>query len=282
MKLILDGTRYLVLLALLLCLTQFSSALTYCATDAFTASCGKCAFDSSGKISENCYKGYQAKGAACVGVTYPGIAFQYPLGGCPAFQNCVDSLTSCSDFRCTGTDQGKCYDPFCRSCYEEADRCAERASKDCSAAAECGDGKCEADKGETSDNCCKDCKCMTGMECKDNKCVVKNTGSCTPTELYITCVTDMSQEECVGRAKVLYLTEKEYKSLELVCCQRPTPDRGLNCYFIGEKRDTMENLAEDAEDFIIDICMGGPLILPIAMLSALVAGWLPDLARKLL
>jgi len=271
---ILSKTRFLVIVffcVVFLSLVSDSSALASCAVNSFTGSCGNCAFDNYGKMDQTCYNKYENGGRGCLAVKYPVMAVMYPLGSCPALETCVNSLKGCSDVKCVGTGKSNCRNPVCKACYEEADRCAFRASKDCDETARCNDRKCDADKGETQDTCCTDCGCPTGMWCNDNKCVVNSSsgGACTKTDLYYGCNNPpySTAAGCIAVGIANYQREG-YENLK-GCCEN---GNGIwNCYLTGNLRQGLvDAITNELANFAVNNCLGGALLIPIAMLTAMI------------
>jgi hypothetical protein len=166
------GMRACLGFAVVLLLAAGASAFADCATQAFSKACTNCEFTGQ-DIDGGCKDSYQAKGIACVGTSHPVMFAEYNLGMCPALQKCVDGLTSCTGRACSGSARRNCESAACMACYPVADGCASRASYDCSENDNCGNKKCQADKGETRETCCKDCGCPTGQECKAGGCAAK-------------------------------------------------------------------------------------------------------------
>lgn len=150
-----------------------ASAIAMCATQAYSRYCMGCPFDEAGRVDKACREGHENKGKICTSTAYPVATGKYALGMCPALEECVSALRACINVKCPGSDRDDCQSEVCRSCLEEADRCAYMASKDCDAKEECGNGRCVEGGGESQESCCSDCGCPTGFECKDNSCKEK-------------------------------------------------------------------------------------------------------------
>lgn len=143
-----------------------------CTLETFKATCNDCSFSSAGKIDEACQKSHENQGKGCIASNYPEAAQKYNKQECPAIDYCVYTLGLCVSSRCPGTDKQDCLSPYCKTCYSEGDRCVARASVDCQGTGGCGDEKCEEDKGENSETCCRDCDgCKTGLVCESNSCI---------------------------------------------------------------------------------------------------------------
>ncbi len=84
--------------------------------------------------------------------------------------NCDDKKASTKD-ECTGTPR-KCKHSAITGCTDNDGYCPLKCDytddDDCNKPAVCGDSTCE--DNETKSNCCKDCGCEEGFECKDNAC----------------------------------------------------------------------------------------------------------------
>jgi hypothetical protein len=163
-------------LVVLLLTASCASALAACATEAYTRSCDGCSFTGD-SMDQGCKDSYQNKGKLCVMAAYPIASTKYFADMCPPMQGCIDILQSCNGARCAGDDQSRCRQASCRSCYEDADRCAYLASYNCDDTEKCGNKDCNADKGENQETCCADCGCAGGKKCVDDRCEDTNLES---------------------------------------------------------------------------------------------------------
>ena len=118
------------LLVLLLGLSSLSFSAA-CASKAYDAACQKCPFDSSGKLDQKCYEGYQGSGVACLFAAYPVESIQYKMGGCKAVDTCIDRLNTCKAIASSGNDRSDCAYGEIDHCFDNADVCVDKAIKNC-------------------------------------------------------------------------------------------------------------------------------------------------------
>ncbi|MFH1402735.1 MAG: hypothetical protein ABIH11_00520 [Candidatus Altiarchaeota archaeon] len=243
------------------------SAMSSCSRDSFIDSCAKCSFNAAGKMDKYCYDTHVNLGRICVFTAYPGSALKWSWGSCPALQRCVDNLKACTNFRCPGADSDDCTDPFCQTCFDDSDKCAAIAAKDCDSVGKCGNQLCEKNKGETEETCCQDCGCPSGIQCKDNRCAVEDRTPCTANDMGIVCPRDFSKLQCAARGS-LYFTKKSYKDVELKCCTEASDDDpSVRCYFNGELKTSVDRFIEGAEEDAVGACGPSTTALPLVLLS---------------
>lgn len=160
---------FIVLALLLMIIPLSSSAHKLCSTKSYDNICASCDFV-GGRVEDGCRSRQENMAKACLAGSYPVMAARYPLGMCPALDDCVFGLKACVSFNCPATDLEDCQNPSCRLCYLLADACAFRASADCMKDHECGDGICSDEGGENTETCCDDCGCEDDMICENNIC----------------------------------------------------------------------------------------------------------------
>ena len=102
-----------------------------CAQLSYSSACTKCEFDSSGKMSQSCYEGYQGSGVSCLFAAYPLEAINYQMNGCPAVDVCKDRLETCKALATSGSDRADCAVGAIDHCFANADRCVDAALKSC-------------------------------------------------------------------------------------------------------------------------------------------------------
>lgn len=246
------------------------SAFASCAVDEYVNSCQNCGFDKYGDMDEACYEASKSNALECISTSYVMMALEYGLSGCPALDGCINKLKVCTaGSKCADTDKQDCSSSACMGCYEEADRCVYRASNDCSGEAECGDGKCEGDKGEDQESCCRDCPCDPNLKCEDNKCVEKEAGETSGCELgsndkYVNCDASVyTEKECGDYGLAEY--SKKYETVSLKCCY--TEQGSRFCYYTVESdKPLASEVFNEGWNLLNEICLGG-LLLPIALVS---------------
>ncbi|VVB51768.1 Uncharacterised protein [uncultured archaeon] len=175
---------FLFALALFALVLSAPSALaSTCAKDGYTTACWACQNQDTGAfdtITDVCKAKGKARASACMVANYPMASAKYFDGKCPTLERCIEQLQTCDAQQCTGDTHEKCTSVIhgfgsCSDCYVAADKCSTLAAKNCDL--QCGDGKCEADQGET--NCCQDCGCpQTGMTCGDDGFCFATGGGC--------------------------------------------------------------------------------------------------------
>jgi hypothetical protein len=114
----------------LVILAAFASAAT-CASKAYSTSCDKCSFDSSGKMDQKCYEGRQGSGVSCLFAAYPIESIQYQMGSCPAVDICKDRLETCKAIYSDYNDKTDCDAGNIYHCFQSADYCVDYAVKHC-------------------------------------------------------------------------------------------------------------------------------------------------------
>ena len=119
------------ILVLILILAGLSFSAT-CASKAYISSCLKCSFDTTGKMNQPCYEGYQNRGVGCLFAAYPLESIQYQSGNCPAIQACIDKLQECKGLYASGNDKLDCQTDAIDHCFSRADSCVADAVKHCS------------------------------------------------------------------------------------------------------------------------------------------------------
>jgi hypothetical protein len=104
-----------------------------CAASAYTSSCSKCSFDSSGKMNQTCYQEWQNWGTKCIAEKRPMLANAYHDGLCSEVDACKKQLQTCQSSSSAGSDKLDCLNPMVGQCYLEADACVADAEKTCDA-----------------------------------------------------------------------------------------------------------------------------------------------------
>jgi len=107
------------------------SSFASCIEDAFVKSCQECAFDSSGKMDEECRKSHEESGKTCLLTRYPVLTYIYASNSCPEVGSCQLQANICRDVHSTGSDEGDCMNADVKKCFEAADTCVATAVNHC-------------------------------------------------------------------------------------------------------------------------------------------------------
>lgn len=118
---------FMVLVALVLSQSAFAG----CAENSYLRACSSCPFDASGKMDSSCYSAKRSEGTVCVSNIYPIMAAKYAAGECPALDQCIAELQSCTAQYSTGNDRADCQEGSTRICYVAADQCTKKAAIQC-------------------------------------------------------------------------------------------------------------------------------------------------------
>jgi hypothetical protein len=159
-------------------LAAVSAGTTFLVVDGFQGGSG--AFSLSVQCASQCDAQQICQDVECG--LFPCAGVDIDCGGCPGGESCSNGecidLGSCAG-ACGESSPGGCFcDALCVSfgdcCGDFCVHCAQQYPQACSD--DCGNGQCEASKGENCSNCL-DCGCAPGLFCQGTQCK-QGQGSC--------------------------------------------------------------------------------------------------------